>query len=628
MDDLTDADTTTVAPQLDDVLTWDGNNWVPAAPTGGGGGAAALDDLSDVTITTPVDGDILLRQSGAFINIALTSIDIDWTQLTNVPSTFSPTAHAASHGNGGGDEISIDWSQITSGVPSSFTPSAHTHSWADITTGTPPALDTLSAPTDVTTLNATDQAHGLLPKLSGDANQFLSGAGTWATPAGGEGGGSTSLAGLTDDVGIVSPANGDILVFNSTSGDWENEAQSVLSIAWSQITGEPSTFTPSTHASSHGNGGGDEISIDWSQITTGKPSTFAPSAHASSHADGGTDEISIAWGQITSGIPSSFTPTAHKTSHQNGGADELLIDWTQLDNVPSTFTPSSHSHTANDITSGQFTNADIADLAYSKLTGVPSTFTPSAHASSHGNGGSDEITIDWSQITGEPSTYAPSAHATSHADGGSDEVNITTLGGFSGNSTDVLKGDGTWAAESGGGGTPDPHAASHANGGSDEISIDWSQITTGVPSTFTPSSHNHAATEITSGTLAVGRGGTGRTTFTQHALLKGGASNAYDLITVGSNDDVLAVVSGTPAWKTPDSETVGKALGDGDGVTTEYIIPHGVSGVDSNSYCFVDVASHAYNRTWEIDGTNITINLSAAPENGTNNVIIYWRIIP
>ena len=63
-----------------------------------------------------------------------------------------PTAHATTHKAGGSDAI---------------------------------ALDMLAAPTDITTLNASTTAHGLLPKLSGNAAQFLSGAGTWLTAAAG-----------------------------------------------------------------------------------------------------------------------------------------------------------------------------------------------------------------------------------------------------------------------------------------------------------------------------------------------------------------------------------------------------------------------------------------------------------
>lgn len=40
-------------------------------------------------------------------------------------------------------------------------------------------LDELGAPTDVTTLNSTTLAHGLLPKLSGNAAHRLNGQGNW-----------------------------------------------------------------------------------------------------------------------------------------------------------------------------------------------------------------------------------------------------------------------------------------------------------------------------------------------------------------------------------------------------------------------------------------------------------------
>lgn len=45
-------------------------------------------------------------------------------------------------------------------------------------------LDELAAPTDVTTLNATTSAHGLLPKLGGGTTNFLRADGAWAAPPG------------------------------------------------------------------------------------------------------------------------------------------------------------------------------------------------------------------------------------------------------------------------------------------------------------------------------------------------------------------------------------------------------------------------------------------------------------
>ena len=45
-------------------------------------------------------------------------------------------------------------------------------------------LDELGAPTDITALNASISAHGLLKKLSNSAAEFMNGQGDWATPAG------------------------------------------------------------------------------------------------------------------------------------------------------------------------------------------------------------------------------------------------------------------------------------------------------------------------------------------------------------------------------------------------------------------------------------------------------------
>lgn len=54
-------------------------------------------------------------------------------------------------------------------------------------------------------------------------------------------------------------------------------------------------------------------------------------------------------------------------------------------------------------------------------------------------------------------------------------------------------------------------SADYATSAGTANSIAWSSIT-GKPSSFTPASHNHGAGNITSGTLAVDRGGTGKTT--------------------------------------------------------------------------------------------------------------------
>ena len=68
IDDLTDVDTTTSAPQNGQVLKWNGNKWTPANDlTGGGGGGLALTDLSVQSSTASGGGSLVYNDgSGVF----------------------------------------------------------------------------------------------------------------------------------------------------------------------------------------------------------------------------------------------------------------------------------------------------------------------------------------------------------------------------------------------------------------------------------------------------------------------------------------------------------------------------------------------------------------------------------
>lgn len=61
----------------------------------------------------------------------------------------------------------------------------------------------------------------------GAAHKFLSASGTWVVPTTSGGGGSTSLAGLTD-VSIVSPANLSLLQYSTADGKWHNQTLATL----------------------------------------------------------------------------------------------------------------------------------------------------------------------------------------------------------------------------------------------------------------------------------------------------------------------------------------------------------------------------------------------------------------
>lgn len=85
LDDLTDADTTTVAPVDGNFLRFDGANWVPSAPD------VALNDLSDVDTTDITDGQVIAYDaiSGNWIPSAQAAQELD--DLTDVDtSTTAP----------------------------------------------------------------------------------------------------------------------------------------------------------------------------------------------------------------------------------------------------------------------------------------------------------------------------------------------------------------------------------------------------------------------------------------------------------------------------------------------------------------------------------------------------------
>ena len=116
--------------------------------------------------------------------------------------------------------------------------------------------------------------------------------------------------------------------------------------------------------------------------------------------------------------------------------DELT--WNSISGKPSTFTPSSHTHTKSQITDfpSSMPASDVyawakasskPSYSWSEITGKPSTFTPSSHTHTKSQitdfpssmpasdvyawaKASSKPSYSWSEITGKPSTFTPSSH--------------------------------------------------------------------------------------------------------------------------------------------------------------------------------------------------------------------------
>ena len=106
IDDLTDVDTSTNAPAVGEILIWDGTNWVPESladvqldwtdlPACAGGGLVydatnkcwkveqSIDDLTDVDTSTeaPKPNDILIWNGTNWVPEQLADVDLDWSDL-------------------------------------------------------------------------------------------------------------------------------------------------------------------------------------------------------------------------------------------------------------------------------------------------------------------------------------------------------------------------------------------------------------------------------------------------------------------------------------------------------------------------------------------------------------------
>ena len=185
---------------------------------------------------------------------------------------------------------------------------------------------------------------------------------------------------------------------------------------------------------------------------------------------GGGTADSVAWNNVT-GKPGWVDSTSKPT-----------YTWSEISGKPSTFTPSAHTHSASDITSGILALARIPTGTTSSTVAL-GNHTHSQYLTSSSLSG--YATQTW--VNGQIDAITPAsigAAASSHRHVFSDITFNNT-----GTNRQYLAGDGKF------------------------YTVGWNEIGS-KPSTFTPASHTHSASDITSGTLALARIPTGTTSST------------------------------------------------------------------------------------------------------------------
>jgi hypothetical protein len=149
-------------------------------------------------------------------------------------------------------------------------------------------------------------------------------------------------------------------------------------VTWKQIDGS----TPGAHASTHENGGADELNVAGLSGTLADPQT--PSSHAASHQHGGADEIATA------------TPAANAIPKAGAGGT-LAEGW--IANASFTARGDIEIATQVEVDAGTDTGRAVtpATLANTSLA-----FTPVSHASSHEFGGADILAAAKLRESGGP----------------------------------------------------------------------------------------------------------------------------------------------------------------------------------------------------------------------------------
>jgi hypothetical protein len=287
---------------------------------------------------------------------------VAYTNVTGKPSTFAPSPHAASHGSGGADAVTVANTQVTglgtastkdvapsgnasatqvvlgndgrlsdSRVPTNHA-SFHKSGGADAI-----KLDELAAPTDVTTLNVSTSVHGLVPKATGVGTQFLDGTGGWSTPAGTGGAGdmtaSTYAAGtgsanthtvdhaLYADAAPYSGITGKPTLGTASAKDIPASGDaSSTQVVYGTDTRLTNGRTPTSHAGTHASGGGDAVTLVKAQISDFP--TLGTAAAKDIPASGNASSTQVVYGTDTR-LGDSRTPSTHESTHITGGSDVI-----------------------------------------------------------------------------------------------------------------------------------------------------------------------------------------------------------------------------------------------------------------------------------------------------------------
>lgn len=439
-----------------------------------GDGASQAVEGTNTRVPTQDENDALQGTDGSPSNANRYVTDSD----PRNSDARTPTAHAASHENGGGDEISV--AGLSGLLADAQTPLAHAAS--HLPSGGDP-LTTAAPAQGIGAGNAEGTAESF---ARSDHNHEIRESGGQDLTMGAVADGQNLRRSGTSIIGVT-PTDSDELVKvsanDTTAGYLLDKVAAGTGVQLNELN----------------DGGDEDLEIEVLYGSTASTAvegndSRVPSQDENDALAGTNGAPSAANPYVTDSDPRNTdarTPTSHAASHQNGGADEINV-------------------------------GGLSGLLADDQNPLP-------HASTHENGGADEINVaGLSGVLADP--QPPAGHAVSHQNGGSDEINVAGLSGLLGDPQTPL---GHAASHLPSGSDPLTTAA--------PVNVDKSAAAEGTAESFSRSDHKHdidtaAAVELTDSTNAEGSSTSlARADHTHAHGDRGGGSLHADVVSGGAS---------------------------------------------------------------------------------------------
>jgi hypothetical protein len=255
----------------------------------------------------------------AELNAAVTDATLD-----DASDPRTPTAHASTHENGGGDEINVGG--LSGLLADGQTPLSHaaTHENGGGDEISVAGLSGLLADAQNPTAHASTHSDGGSDEISVEdlATAELNAA-LVLKPDGAGGLVFGAVGGTGDVVGPASAVDDRLALFDGVTGKLIKQGTVTGAAVAAHLTD-----TANPHATDVGNLGSGTLAELNAAITdatlddASDPRT--PTAHAATHENGGGDEISVAG--LSGLLADAQTPTAHAATHSDGGSDEITVE--------------------------------------------------------------------------------------------------------------------------------------------------------------------------------------------------------------------------------------------------------------------------------------------------------------